>query len=218
MLFYREGEFMKKLVLSAVVMWASAAGAAPVTMNVDPAASEIKWTGSKVIGSSHNGTIKLASGTVQVDGKQLVGGEFTIDMNTIDNEDLKSSPKDKAKLEGHLKSDDFFGVAKHPNATFKVTGAKENKDKKKAHTHDVTGDLTIKGITKTVTVPATIKTEKETATATASFEVDRTLFDVRFGSKNFFENLAGDRVINNNIKFDVKLVAKAGSAPAPAKK
>ncbi|MEK6554505.1 MAG: YceI family protein, partial [Bdellovibrionota bacterium] len=93
-----------------------------------------------------------------------------------------------------------------------------NKDKKKAHTHDVTGDLTIKGITKSVTVPATIKTEKDMATATASFDIDRTLFDVKFGSKNFFENLAGDRVINNNIKMDVKLVAKTATTPAPAKK
>jgi polyisoprenoid-binding protein YceI len=209
---------MKSLLLSLTLTLSAAAYAAPVTMAVDTAASEVKWTGSKVIGDSHNGTIKLSSGTVTMNGKTLTGGEFVIDMNTINNADLAASAKDKAKLEGHLKSDDFFGVAKNPTATFKITAAKANTDKKKKHTHDVTGDLTLKGITQSMTVPATITTEKDMATAMAAFEFDRTKFDVRFGSKNFFENLAGDRVINNNIKMDVKLVAKTATTPAPAKK
>lgn len=206
---------MKAILVSLVFAVSSAAFAAPTVMTVDTAASEVKWTGSKVIGSSHNGAVKIKSGTVQMDGKKLTGGEFVIDMNSIANSDLTDA-KDNAKLVGHLKSDDFFGVKNHPTATFKITAAKESK--KKGQTHDVTGDLTIKGITKSVTVPATVTTEKDMATATATFNVDRTMFDVRFGSKNFFENLAGDRVINNDIKFDVKVVAKAAATPAPAKK
>ncbi|MEK6555965.1 MAG: YceI family protein, partial [Bdellovibrionota bacterium] len=112
---------MKSILIGLTLTLSSIAFAAPTTMTVDTAASEVNWTGSKVIGASHNGHIKMSSGSVQMDGKKLLGGEFVIDMNSINNVDLAGSAKDKAKLEGHLKSDDFFGVAKHPTATFKIT-------------------------------------------------------------------------------------------------
>ena len=204
---------MKNTILAlSLILAHTAIASAKSTLALDTKASSVQWTGSKIIGDSHTGTIQITSGMVQMDGQNLVGGEFTIDMNSINNTDLAKDPKGKAKLEGHLKSDDFFGVAKHPTAVFKISEVKPNTDKKMKHTHNITGDLTIKGKTNKVTVPATIKMEKDKATAMASFEIDRTLWDVKFGSKNFFENLAGDRVINNNIKFDLNLVAQTAAA------
>lgn len=199
---------MIKSAFLVTLFAATAALASTTTLSIDTKMSAVSWTGSKVVGDSHNGDVKLSAGQVQLNGENIVGGEFTIDMNTINNIDLAQDAKGKAKLEGHLKSDDFFGVAKHPTATFKILEVKATPAKKAAHTHDITGELTIKGKTNKITVPATIKIEKGMATAKATFEIDRTLWDVRYASKNFFENLAGDRIINNNIKFDLNLVAQ----------
>ena len=188
---------------------AAAEAPAAATYQVDTQASNLEWKGSKVTGASHNGTVKLSNGELKVEGGQLVGGNFTIDMTSLDNTDLQG--KDGYdKLVGHLKSDDFFGVEAHPTATFEITGVAA-KDGDANATHDISGNLTIKGITKNLTFPAKVNVDANSTSATASFYFDRSLYDVKFGSTNFFENL-GDNAINNEIELKVDLKANAATA------
>src|SRR5688572_27348396 len=113
-------------MLRHVVLLALGLSAGPValakTLTVDTAKSVIKWKGEKkLVDSAHNGTLKLKSGTVVTDDKgQVTGGEFLIDMSSIEDLDLAAKPDSKKKLEGHLKSDDFFNVEKWPTAKFVV--------------------------------------------------------------------------------------------------
>jgi len=152
----------------------------------------------KKVTGSHNGTISLQSGTLNVGGKKVTGGTFTIDMNSIKDAD------GSAKLEGHLKADDFFGTAKFPTSTFVITKVAGS-----GAALTVTGNLTIKGITKPVTFPATVAVNADgTVSALAGkILVDRTKYDIRYGSKSFFDSI-GDKAIDDNFEIGVKLVAK----------
>lgn len=188
---------------------AAAAPGAATTLKVDPAASEVAWTGKKVlVDSAHHGTIAIQSGTINFAAKNITGGEIVIDMNSINNKDLAASPSDKGKLEGHLKSPDFFDVQKYPTATFKITSAKALPSPKPGEaTHEVTGDFTLKGKTHPVTVPLTITMpSEEKAEATGTLKIDRTKWDVRYASDKFFKGL-GDKVIANDIDVSLKIVA-----------
>lgn len=140
--------------------------------------SKVIWKGYKVTGS-HEGTIALQSGILTFETEKLVGGEFVIDMTTITNTDLDGD--NKGKLEGHLKSDDFFGVTTFPTATLVFKDVKSTGK----NSYAVTGDLTIKGIKNPVSFDISIYGSK----ATASVKIDRTKFDVRYGSTSFFDNL-----------------------------
>ena len=140
--------------------------------------SKVIWKGYKVTGS-HQGTIALQSGNLTFEADKLVGGEFVINMTTITNTDLEGDYK--GKLEGHLKSDDFFGVTTFPTATLVFKDVKSTGK----NSYAVTGDLTIKGITNPVSFDISIYGSK----ATASVKIDRTKFDVRYGSTSFFDNL-----------------------------
>lgn len=140
--------------------------------------SKVVWKGYKVTGS-HEGLIDIKSGFLTFNADKLVGGEFVIDMTTISSTDLQGEYK--GKLDGHLKSDDFFGVANHPTATLvfkKVSASGKN-------AYHVTGDLTIKGKTNPITFTISIYGNK----ATASLKVDRAKYDVRYGSTSFFDGL-----------------------------
>lgn len=140
--------------------------------------SKLVWKGYKVTGS-HEGTLSIKSGSLVFDNDKLTGGEFVIDMTTISATDLEGEYK--GKLDGHLKSDDFFGVEKHPTA--KLVFKKVKSTGKNAY--DVTGDLTIKGKTNSVSFSISVYGSK----ATASLKVDRTKYDVRYGSTSFFDDL-----------------------------
>jgi polyisoprenoid-binding protein YceI len=165
---------------------------------VDTEKSTITWEGKKFAGS-HNGTIKLKSGVLNFNGKKLTGGGFVIDMASIKDADKS------ANLEGHLKADDFFGVATYPDAKFTIkkivtTGA---------DAATVTGDLTLKGITNPVTFPAKIAWNTDgTITATAEkIAVDRTKYGIKFKSKSSFPDI-GDKFIYDEFELNVKLIAK----------
>ncbi|KQN28595.1 MULTISPECIES: YceI family protein [unclassified Pedobacter] len=185
------------LLVAVVSLSAFKSPVKPVAYTVDPAKSTITWIGKKVTGS-HNGTIALQSGTLNVDGKKVTGGTFTIDMNSIKDAD------GSAKLEGHLKADDFFGTAKFPTSTFVITKVAGS-----GASLTVTGNLTIKGITKPVSFPATVAVNADgTVSALAGkILVDRTKYDIRYGSKSFFDSI-GDKAIDDNFEIGVKLVAK----------
>ena len=166
---------------------------------VDAEQSTVQWVGKKVTGQ-HNGSIAIQAGTLEITDGQLTGGQFSIDMGTIDTEDLQG--EDKAKLEGHLKSDDFFGVEAYPTAQLVITQVTPEED----NTYTITGDLTIKGKTNPIEFPATVNMQDGQVTAEADITVDRSKFDVRYGSDSFFDDL-GDKVIYDDFELAVSLIA-----------
>jgi len=164
---------------------------------VDTEKSTITWFAKKLTGS-HNGSVKLKSGNLNFNAKKLTGGGFVVDMTTINDADKN------ANLEKHLKADDFFGVDKFPAANFtikKIAAAGANKA-------NVTGDLTIKGVTNTVTFPASVVWNADgSLTATADkIVVDRTKYGIKFRSKSMFPDV-GDKLIYDEFELNVKLVA-----------
>ena len=183
---------LKSIALALVVVLSTAAVSAQ-TKKIDVSKSSIEWLGKKVTGQ-HNGTVNFKDGAVVLKGNKLTGGNFTVDMTSITATDL--SGEYQGKLNGHLKADDFFGTDKFPTATlaFKKIAAKS------ATVYKVTADLTIKGITKPVTFDMTVAANS----ATTKFMVDRTKFDIKYKSTNFFENL-GDKAIYDDFELNVKL-------------
>ena len=160
---------------------------------VDVDNSKITWKGHKVTGE-HDGNITLQDGKLIFDeNNTLTGGTFTMDMSTLSVTDLEGEMK--GKLEGHLKSEDFFGTDKHTLSTFVITKVSGSNGKYK-----VTGDLTIKGITN----PNTFDMVVSGNTATAALKVDRTKYDIKFRSASFFENLK-DKAIYDNFDLNVNL-------------
>jgi len=170
------------------------------TYKVDTQQSKLVWTAKKVTGE-HTGTAPISNGALALENGKLKGGSFDIDLKALTVIDLTDSGHN-GKLVGHLKSDDFFAVEKHPTAKFVIASATPTGDGK----YDVAGKLTIKGITNDVTFPAQIKTDNGKLTATANITVDRTKYDIKFRSKNYFENL-GDKTIYDDFTLDVTLVA-----------
>jgi len=168
--------------------------------------SKVNWLGKKVTGQ-HNGNIKVASGEVFVDNGKITGGKVEIDMKTITDEDQKDADS-KKKLEGHLSSPDFFDVAKYPTSKIEITKVEPINDVTKPNVNaTVTGNLTMKDVTKSITFPADIKIENGVLTVKADFDVDRTDWNVKYGSGKFFENL-GDKVINDKFNLNLTIVAK----------
>lgn len=203
------------LLVATLPMFASAktpkAKAAPKnasaeakTVALDPAASTINWVGKKVTGQ-HHGTVNLKAGEVELANNTIKGGNFEIDMNSIKDIDLTDEGYNK-KLITHLKSDDFFGVEKYPTSTFKITSVKSLAGVKDANTQ-ITGDLTIKGTTESISFPAQVEVNGEKATAKANLKVDRTKHNVRYGSGKFFQNL-GDKMINDEFELALDLKTK----------
>lgn len=129
------------------------------------------------------------------------GGSFEIDMQSIKNTDIENEEYNQ-KLVGHLKSDDFFGVEKYPKASFVI----KEVDQKNASKYHVKGDITIKGTTKSIEFPVEISMMDDKAVASASITIDRSEFDIRYGSGSFFDGL-GDKMIYDDFTLDVTLVA-----------
>lgn len=178
------------LMMILAITIASFTSVSKKTVNVKD--STVAWKGHKVTGS-HEGTINLSQGTLVFEGDNLSGGNFTIDMTSIHVTDLEAGSGEK--LEAHLKSDDFFGVSNHKTATFKINNVTGNEGK-----YRVFGDLTIKGISKPATFQMTVKDN----TATAKFQIDRTKYDIRYGSASFFNDLK-DKAIYDNFDLNVTL-------------
>jgi polyisoprenoid-binding protein YceI len=163
---------------------------------VDASQSELVWTGAKVTGQ-HHGTVDIKSGELHVDEGTISGGKFVLDMNSINTQDLEGEWKDK--LDGHLKSEDFFDVASNPEASFEVTsvaaGATEG-------TLTVSGNLTIKGVSKNITFDANVEELTDaTAKVTADFNIAREDWGVSYEGQK-------DDLISKEINFKVTLVAK----------
>lgn len=194
---------------------AAAASVAAVNYTIDHAASNLVWTGRNVVvGKAHTGTINISAGTLSVEGDAITAGDFTIDMNSIANKDLEN-PEYNAKLVGHLKDTAFFFVSDYPTASFVVTGV-EAVAGEEGVTHHVSGNLTLRGVTKEVKIPANVSITEGAVNATADFVIDRSLWEVKYGSGSFFEDL-GDNLIEDNIELSLTLTAtSAGNATASA--
>lgn len=161
---------------------------------IDATASTVAWTGKKLAGS-HEGTIQLQEGVLSfTEEGELSGGEFIMNMNSIEVTDLTGESKEQ--LEGHLKNDDFFSVDRFNTSKLVITKAVQNS----GNTYTVTGDLSIKGKTE----PVTFDMEVNEGTAAATVVIDRTKYGIRYGSGSFFSNL-GDNTIKNNFSLDVNL-------------
>jgi polyisoprenoid-binding protein YceI len=164
--------------------------------------SIIDWTGRKVTGS-HNGTIGIKGGTLIVDEGKLTGGKFVIDTTSIKILDVTDADMN-AQFAGHLESDDFFFSEKFPTATFEITAVTPRADA----IYQIEGNLTIKDITEPVLFDAAVNISSEEVTASGKIVIDRTKYNMKFRSGNFFENL-GDTLIYNEFELDVNIIAKA---------
>ncbi len=172
--------------------------------NVDPAASVINWEGAKVA-YSHTGTVPVANGQLIVADNNIVGGKFAIDLRQIQNTDIPDEEK-KGKLVGHLMSPDFFDVEKYPMANFTITQVQPAAEGA-AHTHDLTGNLTMKDATKSITIPATVTMEGGMLKATTpKFTIDRTEWGVNYNNSGIV-GIVKDDIINDNIGLEIMLVA-----------
>jgi polyisoprenoid-binding protein YceI len=174
--------------------------------------SSIKWMGSnKFTPKKHEGTIQPFEGSFTVANNQITGGNFVVDMNTINSGGYPytNGQEKVGNLIGHLKSADFFDVANHPHASFSVTSVAPLEGDPQ-YTHQVTGNMTIKGITKQITIPAAISISGNDLSASSTFTIDRSQWEVKYGSESFFPDLVKDKLINNEVELTVNLMAKAG--------
>lgn len=169
------------------------------TYMVDATKSKIVWTGGKITGAKHSGLISANTGAISFANGAITGGKLTLDMSSISNTDLPDDQK--AKLVGHLSSEDFFNVGEYPEAFFEFGSAESMGSKA-----EITGNLTIKGITKPVVSNVIFSsTGEDGAVVSGTLVIDRTEWDVKYGSGKFFDDL-GDNMINDDItlKFQLK--------------
>lgn len=177
-----------------------------VNYGVNTTESIVEWVGTKPVGK-HNGFVKISEGNLIVTNNALTGGSFTIDMNTLEATDQDADGN--GKLSGHLKSPDFLDVEAHPTAKFEITGVTEGVDASNNElvmtdaTHTVTGNLTLKGETKSITFPAIVKVDDNTITANSTFNIDRTQWGINYGN----DQSLGDKFINPIVNITVKLSA-----------
>lgn len=168
---------------------------------IDASTSKLSWFGEKVTGKKHNGNLNIRAGSLTMTDGKLTAGAIVIDMNSITDSD--QSGEGKTKLESHLKSEDFFNTAKFGEAKYVITSATSSS----AIEYEVKGNLTIKGITKEVPCHLVIAPNGQDINIGGGFQFDRSLFDVRYGSDTFFDNLGND-MIENGITITLDLKAK----------
>ena len=156
--------------------------------------SAAKWTGKKITTKAHSGSLTFSSASLSLDNLNKPSGVFTVDMTSLTNDDLTGEWKQK--LEGHLKSEDFFSVDKHPEATLVIKKVNSQNN----NSYELTGDLTIKGITQAVNFSLIVYKDRVESKLT----FDRSKYDIQFASGSFFENL-GDNLILDEITLDITL-------------
>ena len=169
--------------------------------NLDLTTSVMTWKGTKPTGS-HNGIVSFTSGGMVVENGVLKEGEFVIDMSTIKNLDMAGS-EGAGKIEKHLKAPDFFDVALYPSSKFVITSVLEVEGNM-----TVTGNLTIKDVTKSITIPASVSTlDGVTTFKSELFNIDRADFNVKYGSKRWIEGLK-DKFIDDLVEMSFTVVSK----------
>lgn len=179
--------------------------AAGKTYTADVTQSKVEWIGTKPVGQ-HHGTFALQNGTLIVSENALKGGTFTIDVKSVTPDDQDAEYN--TKLQGHLLSADFFDAEKHPTGTFEITNVTEGVQNAetlvmKDATHTITGNLTLKGITKSISFPAKVAMTESSVTADANFNIDRTQWEIIYGN----DQSLGDKFIRPEVNLQVHLVA-----------
>lgn len=198
------------------------------SFDIQEANSQVIWNGRKP-GGEHHGTIAVQDGSIQLKDNEVVGGTIQMDLTQIDVQDLEG--EDKGKLEGHLKSPDFFHVEEYPSAKFVITSVEDYNSGESASdssalaaepedtennegydkytlenpTHKVTGNLTLRDTTLSITIPARIEVQENQITAISRFTIDRSKWNVNFMDESDLEARAKDKFIYNkvNVGFDV---------------
>ena len=193
---------MKKLVsitLFALLSLSSFAQGNTRKTDIDLKKSTLEWTGKK-LGGEHYGQIQLSAGHLTFNKNKLTGGTFEMDMTSITCADI-TDEKSNRRLVDHLKSEDFFSVVRFPTSKFVITKV----EPKSTNEYTVTGNLTIKEKTNSITFTAKVNTINNQTIAEATLVFDRSKYDVKFGSQSFFENL-GDKLVYDDVDMSVKLV------------
>lgn len=178
-------------------------------VSIDKNQSRLEWTGRKVLisGYKDTGTIPFKEGSLIVSEDAVVGGNFVFNMTEINTETESNEKATPDMLTRHLRSEDFFDVGNYPEARFVVTKVELRSDLVAENaTHLVTGNLTIKDVTAPVSFPALITEEDGKIKVEALFDIDRTTWNVRYGSGSFFDNL-GDNIIDDMVTLNVSIVA-----------
>ena len=198
---------MKKAILALFMAIASVAAVQAQLADgkyiLDFNKSSIVWSAKKVTGSGHTGTVRVSSGVIYVKGNAGITGKVKIDMNAMVITDI-SDAGTNANFLNHLKAEDFFNTVVFPDAMFEVISVQVAKGNN-GTTHNVSGNMTIKGITKALSFPAKITGRGNQVFVEGIVGVDRSQFDVRYGSTAFFDNL-GDKAIDNIFNLNIKLV------------
>lgn len=213
-----------------------AVSASATTYTIDTSASQLNWNGFKPTGR-HMGTIDIEQGNIAVEDDQVVGGSFIIDLNVIDVQDLKG--EDREKLTNHLKSQDFFYTEKFPTAKFEITSVEEYNNGALASfeedhdnmavvvndeevseykidnpTHTITGNLTMRDTTLSISFPAEIKVTDNYVEAQAKFNLDRTKWNVSYNDEGDPVRVAQDKFIYNTVNIGFDIVANKENEPA----
>ena len=179
------------------------------TFIVDVESSSIEWIGKKVTGQ-HNGNISILYGNVsrylKTDNSTVIDGQFAIDMTSITNNDIESEEYNKYLVD-HLNSSDFFDVEKFKTSMIKIVNNDLITNQDSLYNTMITAEITIKGITQEIVFPAKIIFSKDIATAEGTINIDRTLFDIKYKSKNYFPDI-GDKFIYNNFTLNFNIIAK----------
>jgi polyisoprenoid-binding protein YceI len=181
------------------------------TFEIDTKASKVHWTGKKVTGE-HTGYLSVGAGTVNVENNNVVGAQLNMDLNSIVCTDIKDAGTNQ-KFVGHLKSDDFFSVENHPVAKFEITSMKPGTS---SGEYNVKGNMTIKGKTHEISFPAKVSLNNGLVKAVGTAKLDRTKWDIKYGSGKFFEGL-GDKMIYDEFEVTFDIAAKADNSSASAK-
>jgi len=175
--------------------------------HIDPAASVLEWTGRN-FNNRHYGRIPFSSGEIAITNGELRRGEITLDMTGISNLDLQDETY-RQMLISHLKSDDFFAVERYPSASITISGwlpiagaTPGTPD------HTVQGELTIKGVTRGIVFPVAVSPQEDgSLKAQAAFDIDRTAWNISYGSGKLFEKL-GMHLVHDRIDIELFIVAR----------
>lgn len=193
------------LLLTPLFSFAGGHDAEPTRYPVDANASSVTWEGKKVTGS-HNGDIQINNGMLTVENGLISAATVIIDMSSINTLDLEGGSKES--LDGHLKSDDFFGVDQFPTAQFELTQLNPIRGGENEANFIAKGKVTIKGRSEEVSFPVIVNMGAEGASLSGTMTLDRSKFDVQFRSKSFFDaNALGDKLIYDEFTIGFELVA-----------
>lgn len=190
-----------KLLLSFALLATTSLSFAQ-TYKVDSKVSTVKWYAFKEIGAGHDGKVAVKNGSITLKDGVISSGEIIVDMNTITADDIPADKEANGQLVGHLKSPDFFNVAKYPEAKIVIKKAEKTAKGQKVH-----GDLTFNGKTNPVTFDAVVNETKTDLTTKTELSVDRTKWDLKYNSKNYLKDLAANKIIKNDFKLEVNLKA-----------